>query len=320
MYSDASRKVVILSGGIGGARFASGYVKSCPQDMLCVIGNVADDEEFHGLWVSPDMDTLTYTLAGVEGPYGWGVRGDTYHGLGVMSQLGADSWMTLGDKDFALHIYRTERRRRGDRATDIAASIARAMGVEADILPATDSIVQTRFLTDSGELSFQEYFVRERTQPNIQDIHYEGIEVAEATPEVLKALAEANVIFLAPSNPIVSLLPILNIPGVAQALRAAKAPKIAISPFIGGKSVKGPAVEMMKSQSLSPDADGLIDVYDGLLDALIIDTKDKETVPSAMYRGLLISDTDILMTGKGGREQLATFAASLGREMGEVHV
>ena len=312
------RNVVILSGGVGGARFVSGYAKAFPNDALSVIGNVADDEEFHGLWVSPDMDTLTYTLAGIEGPHGWGIRLDTYHALEVLSKLGNDNWMTLGDQDFALHIYRTNRRRQGDRPTKIAADITRALGVEITILPVTDAVVQTRILTDAGELSFQEYFVRERTKPRILSIRYEGIDDATATPEVLQALAQADMIYFAPSNPIVSLLPILNVQGFTDALCAAKAPKVAVSPFIGGKAVKGPAVEMMKSRNLSADADGLLDIYDGLLDALIIDTGDKETVPGLAHRGLQIADTDILMGGKDGRIRVARFAEKIGQMLAEV--
>lgn len=308
-------RTVILSGGVGGARFASGYARSCgPDETLTVIGNVADDEAFHGLWVSPDMDTLTYTLAGLEGPHGWGIDGDTTTALGMLGRLGQPVWMTLGDADLGLHIYRTEQRRLGRRPTDIAREIARALGVDVPILPATDDTVQTRIETAEGVLSFQSYFVKARCEPDIEAIRYEGITDARMTPEVETAIAAADCILIAPSNPIVSILPILLVAGVEEAIRRSSARRLAVSPFISGKAVKGPAVEMMRQRGLSPDAAGLWALYGSFLDGLLVDSRDCVEARKQLGSGIQVFSADILMRDRAGRKRVASEArAALGQ-------
>lgn len=267
-------RVTLLAGGVGGAKMAEGFAALDDAD-LTVIGNVADDEEFHGLWVSPDIDTVTYTLAGlINRAQGWGVADEGLRALDVLGILGQDTWMTLGDRDFGLHIYRTMRRRSGDRPLEIARDVAEAFGVTARIVLPTDDVVQTRVQTASGWMSFQEYFVREKCAPEVIGFDYVGIAEAQPTPEALDALAQADVIVIAPSNPLVSIRPILGIPGITDAVRAASAPVLAVSPLIGGKVVKGPADRMMRSLGHRADAVGIAAFYAGLVDLLVIDDED----------------------------------------------
>lgn len=288
-------KVTLLAGGVGGAKMAEGL--AALEDVeLTIIGNIADDDQFHGLWVSPDIDTVTYTLAGmIDRSQGWGVADEGLRALGVLEALGEHTWMTLGDKDLGLHIYRTMRRHEGDRPSDIARHIAKAFGVKPTIVLPTDDWMQTRLVTDIGPLSFQEYFVREKCQPKVLEIWFDGVEFAKPTPEALEALEKADLIVFAPSNPLVSLDPILAIPGMHDAVVEAPAPVIAVSPLIAGKTVKGPAARMMASLGLEPSALGVARHYQGLVDTLVIDTQDAELQSAIEALGIEVSTTDILM-------------------------
>ena len=269
-------KVVLLAGGVGGAKMAEGF-DGLEDVALSVIGNVADDAAFHGLWVSPDIDTLTYSLAGrIDRTQGWGVKDESHRALEVLKELGEDTWMTLGDRDFGLHIYRNQALQRGQSRSEIAAHVARAFGVESHILLPTDDVVQTRVRVASGWLSFQEYFVREQCRPEVLELKYEGVKAATPTKAALAAIAAADFIVLAPSNPLVSITPILEVPGLRAALHAAKAPVWAVSPLIGGKAVKGPADRMMKALGLRADALGVAEYYGDLLDGMVIDYADVE--------------------------------------------
>lgn len=275
---------------------------------LTIIGNIADDEQFHGLWVSPDIDTVTYTLAGlIDRSQGWGVADEGLRALGVLERLGEHTWMTLGDKDLGLHIYRTMRRAEGDRPSDIARHIAKAFEVKPTIVLPTDDWMQTRLVTDIGPLSFQEYFVRELCKPEVLEIWFEGVEFAKPTPEALEALESADLIVLAPSNPLVSLDPILAIPGMHDAVVEAPAPVIAVSPLIAGKTVKGPAARMMKSLGLEPSALGVAQHYQGLVDSLVIDSQDADLQPAIEALGMEVSTTDILMPTQERKRELAAY-------------
>lgn len=299
--------VTLLAGGVGGAKMAEGF--AAHDDVaLTIIGNVADDEEFHGLWVSPDIDTLTYTLAGlINRDQGWGVADEGGRALDVLNRLGSPTWMFLGDRDFGLHIYRTERLRRGDRPTDIARHVAARFGVGADILLPTDDRVQTRVQVDTGWLSFQEYFVREQCKPQIRALHYEGIDNAKPTPEALAALAHADLIVIAPSNPLVSIAPILLIDGMADGLKQSPAPVFAISPLIAGKVVKGPADRMMSSLGMRADAVGVAESYVGLADYLVVDHADLALGEEISSLGLHPLLSDILMPDLAAKKRLAGF-------------
>ncbi len=300
------RKVCLLAGGVGGAKMAEGL--AAHDDVaLSVIGNVADDESFHGLWVSPDIDTLTYSLAGmIDRSQGWGVADEGHRALETLNLLGAETWMSLGDRDFGLHIHRTMRRAKGDRPSDIARDVARAFGVEPDILLPTDDVVQTRLRTKDGRwLSFQEYFVRERCAPEVREIAFSGMDMARPTPEALTAIAGADLIVIAPSNPLVSIAPILGTPGIGQALRAAAAPKIAVSPFIEGRAVKGPADRMMAALGLQADALGVARRYSGLADRLVIDHADAALEAEIAAARPAPHCSDILMKTQADKARLA---------------
>jgi LPPG:FO 2-phospho-L-lactate transferase len=287
--------VTLLAGGVGGAKMAESLA-ALDDVTLTVIGNIADDEAFHGLWVSPDIDTVTYTLAGmIDREQGWGVADEGLRALGVLERLGEPTWMTLGDKDFGLHIYRTMRRARGDRPSNIARDIARALGVGPKIVLPSDDRMQTRLATDAGELSFQEYFVREKCAPEVLTLWFEGAADAQLTPEARAALAGADLIVIAPSNPLVSIDPILAIPGLHDAVAEADAPVIAVSPLIAGQTVKGPAAKMMAGLGMEASALGIARHYQGLVDHLVIDLQDADLRSQIEMLGLEVSATDIIM-------------------------
>jgi LPPG:FO 2-phospho-L-lactate transferase len=298
-------RVTLLAGGVGGAKMAEGFA-ALDDVELTIIGNVADDDTFHGLWVSPDIDTMLYTLSGrIDRTQGWGVADEGRRALDTLSELGAESWMFLGDRDFGLHIYRTERLRRGDRPSEITHDIATRFGVAAKLLLPTDDRVQTRVRTDAGWLSFQEYFVREKCAPKVLELQYQGIEDARPTPEALEAISSADLIVIAPSNPLVSIAPILGIPGISEALRNTFAPKFAVSPLIAGRVVKGPADRMMHSLGMRADALGVAELYKNVADALFIDTQDQGLSSRIVTLGLRPVCRDIMMPDAAQKARIA---------------
>lgn len=301
----ARPKVTLLAGGVGGAKMAEGLA-GIEGIELQIIGNVGDDEEFHGLWVSPDIDTLTYSLSGrINREQGWGVADESLRGLETLGSLGQETWMTLGDRDLGLHIYRTMRRARGDRPADIAKHVAEAFGVTCPILLPTDDVVQTRLRTPEGWLSFQEYFVRDRCAPEVLEIKFEGAEDARPTPEALSAIAEAETIIIAPSNPLVSIAPILAIPGIRNALARSTARKIAVSPLIAGRTVKGPAADMMTSLGHQADALGVARLYAELVEYFMIDRQDEKLANAIEALGLKVVKANTLMKSKDDKTRLA---------------
>ena len=305
MTQNAPVKVTLIAGGVGGAKMAEGLYH-LENVELSIIGNIADDDAFHGLWVSPDIDTLTYTLADViDRQQGWGVADESHRALETLSNLGDDTWMSLGDRDFGLHIYRTHRRRQGDRPTLIAQDIAKSFGLSCNLILPTDDVVQTRVKTDAGWLSFQEYFVKERCAPDVRELHYDHIEEAHATDEALKALADADLIVIAPSNPLVSILPILKVPGILEAVKAAKAPKIGVSPIINGGVVKGPADRMLASLGIESTAFGVAQIYAEFLDCFVIDHADEQHISAVNGLGLSTSQDAILMKTREDKVRLA---------------
>lgn len=298
--------IVVLAGGVGGAKFVDGLAQTAGQPALTVIGNTGDDAEFHGLWVSPDLDILTYTLADVvDHAKGWGYRDDSFTTQERLRALGNDTWMNLGDRDLATHILRTELRRKGERPTAIAGRIARQLGVAATMLPPTDEIVQTLIETPSGTLNFQEFFVRDRCGPPIRGVHYSGAADARPTPEALAAIASARLILIAPSNPLASIGPILAIPGVREALSAAPAPRIAVSPIVRGRSLKGPSDRMLRAAGLASDPTGVAACYAGIIDALVIDVRDRRHADALRALGLSVAVLDTIMRDRRDRARLA---------------
>jgi LPPG:FO 2-phospho-L-lactate transferase len=298
-------RVTLMAGGVGGAKLAEGLAE-IPEISLTVIGNVGDDEEFHGLWVSPDIDTMLYTLSGrVNRDQGWGLADESNRALEMLNCLGANTWMFLGDRDFGLHIYRTERLRSGDRPSDILADIASKFGINSKIVLPTDARVQTRVLTDEGWLSFQEYFVRERCQPEVLELSYNGLESSKITPEAEQALMETELIVIAPSNPLVSILPILKIPGFHTVLQKATAPILAVSPLIAGKALKGPADRMLTSLNYRADAVGVAHFYENIAAHFLMDSNDVELSDEVSKLGMKPYTADILMPDLAGKVRVA---------------
>ena len=311
-------RVTLLAGGVGGAKLAEGLA-GVPEISLTVIGNVADDEEFHGLWVSPDIDTMLYTLSGrVNRDQGWGLADESNRALEMLNCLGANTWMFLGDRDFGLHIYRTERLHRGDRPSDIVADITSKFGINSKILLPTDARVQTRVLTDGGWLSFQEYFVRERCQPEVLELSYDGLELSKITAEAELALNEAELIIIAPSNPLVSILPILKIPGFHAALQNATAPIFAVSPLIAGKALKGPADRMLTSLNYRADAVGVANFYENIAAYFLMDSNDFELSDEVSKLGMVPYTADILMPDLAGKVRLAREILQIYRNVSRV--
>ena len=265
-------KVALLAGGTGGTKLAHGFAM-LPGVELAIIANVGDDTEVHGHLVCPDIDALLYTLSGqLDTEQGWGVRGDTHTAHAMFERLGAPTWFRIGDADLATHAHRAELLRGGASLTDAVAAMATALGIAARILPATDETHRTVIETDEGSIEFQEYFVRRRQEPEVRGVSYDG--EARATDAVLAAIDGAEVIVIGPSNPIVSIGPILALPGIEDALQAADARVVAVSPIVAGKALKGPADRMLASLGHESTALGVARLYDGLVRRFVIDEQD----------------------------------------------
>jgi LPPG:FO 2-phospho-L-lactate transferase len=302
------RHVVELAGGVGGAKLAEG-LQAILGDRLTVVVNTADDTERHGLLVCPDHDTVLYTLADLENEeLGWGLRGDSWTAMGAMERYGEEGWFRLGDLDLATHIVRTERIRAGGRLTEVLLGLQRSLGLAARILPMADEPVRTEVRTDDGWLAFQDYFVRLRQAPDVREVRFAGIERARPTAEVAAAIGEAEVIVIAPSNPIVSVGPILSVAGMPELLAAARGRGtriVAVSGIIGGKALKGPADRMLASLGHEPTALGVARGYAGLIDAFVLDTVDAELAPAVEALGVRAVVTDTIMGDDASRTRLA---------------
>jgi LPPG:FO 2-phospho-L-lactate transferase len=269
--------VAVLSGGIGGARFVQGLLDAVDPAGVTVIANVGDDLDAFGMHVSPDVDTLLYTLGGVaDEERGWGRAGETWTALGIARELGAAAWFQLGDKDLGLHLARAEALDRGEPLSAVTERFARALGIRARILTATDDRLRTWIRVEGGELPFQEWFVRERHEPEVLGVRFEGAETARAAPGVLDALHEADLIAIAPSNPFVSIGPILAVEPIRAAIAERSAPAVAVSPLIGGRAVKGPADRMLLRLAGGTGPEKVASCYKGLIDALVYDESDGE--------------------------------------------
>lgn len=317
MTAGPPNKVVLLAGGVGGARMAEGLARALPKGALTVIANVGDDESFYGLHVSPDIDTLIYTLSDrIDRKQGWGVKDDAVRALDVLRDLGAPVWMKLGDADFGLHIWRSWRLSQGATLSEITAEAAENLGSRARVLPATDDRLQTKLLTDEGWMDFQPWFVGKRCEPRVRDIRYEG--AAEARPRALAlaAIAAADLIVIAPSNPLLSIDPILAIPGMREAVQASVAPCMGVSPLIGGQAVKGPLGRLIEDLGLPAGSAGVAGRYAGLIDAFAVDPGDLDEMEPARSGGLAVLGTDIMLTDPAKAEAVArtvlAFAATLG--------
>ncbi len=307
-------KVVALAGGVGGAKLAHGLAQILPPEALTVIVNTGDDFEHIGLHVSPDLDTVMYTLAGLANPEtGWGQRAETWNFMDALGRLGGPTWFRLGDRDLATHIERTRRLRKGETLTHVTAALCAALGVHPPILPMSDDPVRTWVDTDEGELEFQEYFVRRRCEPRVRAVRFVGVEAARPTAAVLAALEAASVVIFCPSNPFLSLDPILSVAGLRE--RVARKPVVAVSPIVGGQALKGPAAKLLAELGLQVSAAAVAEHYDGLLTGFVLDSVDAALRPALEARGLHVRVTDTVMGADADRARLARetleFAASL---------
>jgi LPPG:FO 2-phospho-L-lactate transferase len=300
--------VVALAGGVGGAKLAEG-LQAHLGDRLAVVVNTGDDCERHGLLVMPDHDTVLYNLAGIEQvEWGWGIEGDTHAVMAQLGTLGEETWFSLGDRDLALHVARTARLRAGGRLTEVCLGLQRSLGISARILPMADEPVRTEVRTADGWLEFQDYFVRRRQAPEVLELRFAGIEAARPSPEVQAALAQATAIVICPSNPLVSVAPILAVPGLRDALAAARArgvPVVAVSPIIGGRALKGPADRMLASLGLEVSAVGVARLYADVVDTFVLDAVDAALAPAVEALGIRAVVTDTIMSDDAARTRLA---------------
>jgi LPPG:FO 2-phospho-L-lactate transferase len=297
--------VLALSGGVGGAKLALGLSRILPPDTLTVVANTGDDFEHLGLSISPDLDTLLYTLSGEANPeLGWGRRGETWTFMAALEKLGGADWFRLGDGDLATHVERTRRLAAGETLSTIMDDFRHRLGIAARLLPMSDDRVRTRLETDRGWLDFQDYFVRLRCEPVVRHLEFAGGEAARPNPDFLATLGDANLraVVVCPSNPFISIDPILAVPGVRQALRDCQAPVVAVSPIIGGKAVKGPTAKMMEELGLPVDAASVARHYHDFVDIYIADEADRDAV-AGLDLPIVLAPT--LMVTMEDREELA---------------
>ena len=301
-----SPRVVLLSGGVGGAKLALGLDTVLERGALTVIANTGDDLELFGLRICPDSDILAYTLAGrVNEATGWGVAGDTFAALEGVRELGGTGWFNLGDRDLGLHLFRTELLRAGVGLAEITARVAGRLGLRCTLLPMCEQPVATRIATPGGELPLQEYLVRERAQPEVRAVRFEGIERATPAPGVLEALAAAELVLLAPSNPFISIGPILAVPGLRAALRASPALRVAVSPLVGGRSLKGPTDRMLAQLGHAVTPAAVAALYRDVLDAFVIDAQDAAQAPAVEALGLRCHPLPTVMGDLPAKQGLA---------------
>ncbi len=299
-------RCVLLSGGVGGARMAEGLQRALAPGRLSVLVNTGDDFELLGLRVCPDLDTVLYTLADRANPdQGWGLRDETWECMQALAELGAPSWFRLGDRDLATHLVRTEALKRGRSLTGVMADLARALGLETRILPMCDEAVRTRVRTREGLLDFQDYFVRRGQRDRVLEVEFAGIRQAQATREVQEALAQADLVVLAPSNPFVSIAPILQVPGLRRSLEESAARTIAVSPIVGGRALKGPAAAMLESLGHELSALGVARLYSGVVDEFVLDLEDERLAPAVASLGMRPRVLPTVMSGPPERLALA---------------
>lgn len=312
--------IVALAGGVGGARLSAGLVQVVPSGSLTVIVNTADDFEHLGLSISPDIDTVMYTLAKLENPdAGWGRRGETWNFMQAMGRLGGETWFQLGDLDLATHIERTRRLAAGETLSAVTSALSLALSCGAAILPMSDDRVRTMVATSEGHLAFQDYFVRRRCEPAVQGIEFEGAAIATALPASLAALADPALaaIIVCPSNPYISIAPILAIDEFRRAIETRRVPLVAVSPIVGGRAIKGPAAKMMRELGMEVSALGIARHYRGLVDGLVIDDADHEQAAAIEALGIGVHVTDTIMRDDASRARLGAetldFCLHIGR-------
>jgi LPPG:FO 2-phospho-L-lactate transferase len=297
------KNIVVLVGGVGGAKLALGLQQILKPENLTIVVNTGDDFWHYGLRVCPDIDTVLYTLSGrVNKENGWGLVNESTTTLQALRDLGEETWFLLGDKDIATHMLRSEMLRRGSRLTEIVARLARGMGIDAKIVPMTDAPVATMVNTDIGELEFQEYFVKHRWQPVVKSLRYQGIENARLSPEVKEALAKADVLLIAPSNPWLSIAPILAVEGMKEGILARDIPRVAVTPIVEGKAIKGPAAKLMDELGYEVSGESVAAFYEDLITGFVYDVRDKDINKSNGTKSIAL---DTIMLSDDDKARLA---------------
>lgn len=298
-------KITALAGGVGGAKLANGLSKLLTPDELSIVVNTGDDFEYSGLYICPDLDTVTYTLAGINDPInGWGIKDETWNVLSALRSIGHPVWFKLGDRDLATHIERTRLLQSGNSLTEATSIISNNLGVAHKILPMTDMPVQTLIDTvEFGVMAFQEYFVKHQFNPTLKSIKFAGIDESIMPDAVSKSLNSSDLVIICPSNPFVSIDPILSVPGIKDILVQKKV--VSVSPLISGKTVKGPAAKIMKEMNLEPNSTNVAKYYGKLLTGFVLDEADHEETEAIRHWGIIPLETDILMTGIEGQVRLA---------------
>ena len=298
--------ITVLTGGTGGAKFVDGLRQIVPHEELTMIVNTGDDMLWWGLYVSPDVDSITYMMAGkLSQERGWGVKGDTFFCLRAMGQLGQPIWFQAGDRDLATHVLRTKLLSDGKTLSEVTAEITSRLGIKARILPMSNSRVETRVKTPVGELSFEEYFVERWYQDPVESVRFAGASDAEPAPGVIEAIRSAEVVLLAPSNPVTSIGPILAVPGIRTALRESRARIVAVSPIVGGAAVSGPAGALLAAQGFAVSIAGIADFYRDFVDLLVVDTRDAHAAEELRKTGMSVHCTPAIMRTLEDRVALA---------------
>jgi len=306
-------KVCALAGGVGGAKLASGLQDVLQPGDLSVVVNTADDFDLWGLHICPDLDTVMYTLAGISNPEtGWGIAGESFQTLNMVESYGEETWFKLGDRDLATHVLRTSRMLSGETLTEVTAGLSGALGVESVVLPMSDHPVSTVLETPQGRLEFQEYFVRRGQRDEVLGIELRGIEDARPTERVLATVSRADAIVLCPSNPVVSVGPILALPGMMEALATSDAPRVAVSPIVGGRALKGPADRMLASLGHEVSATGVARMYAGLVDGMVVDRADEDERAGIEALGMRVLVTESIMRDAEDRARLASETLEFG--------
>jgi len=303
--------ITVLSGGVGAARLLRALSTVVDPTEITAIVNVGDDLVLHGLTICPDLDTITYTLAGLNNDeLGWGLRGETWRVMQELDSLGGDAWFRLGDRDLATHLYRSQRLSEGATKTEVTAELASRLGVGVRLLPVTNDVVATEFVTALGRLTFQEYFVRHHHDVVVTDIDIVGASRARATPEVLDALRRASRLIIAPSNPLISIDPILQVPGVREILLERRNDVVAVSPLIGGAALKGPADRLLGELGHDVSTLGVVDFYRGLVGTWVIDDADAALADQIRERGVRVKVTTTIMAEGDNAQRLAKVVLS----------
>lgn len=306
-------KVAALSGGVGGAKLALGLNENIGSDDLTLIANTGDDFQYHGLNISPDIDTLVYTLSGKsDETRGWGLADESWAFMGALGEYSGETWFNLGDKDLAMHVIRTDLLRQGARLGEVTDTLRRSLGVAARILPMTDRIVPTVVDTvEHGLLPFQSYFVEHQAKPTVRGFIFKGVEHARPAPGVLGVLAAADRVVICPSNPFISIDPILAVPGIRDGLRETQAPVIAVSPIVAGAAIKGPTAKMFAEMGESPSALAIAKRYQDVIDLIVIDEQDQALIGEIEALGLGVVATNTIMHGLEEKKALANIVLTV---------